>query len=376
MNSAKHRLLSQLKPFFLVIFLYSLNIGNTYGYQLNILGGVFYGPGNMPNSRLPQGSLGNISLDKSLNGRTQYFNNGPDEPNISSEVKMQGSADGLLSNGTPFNEFVDGGIAEVGLGAMRFLTVIAGNGPNKGTESYSLTQSYDWLLVTDLALDPGFAKGVVISNDLHITTGVVYAPYSLQSNLGEQGGMNTAGSLPSGAPIIGRLGDYNYDGYLDGKIIGASNLPMDHMLLPGAPVVQERDFSSDIEIEPINSLLLTLASINNFMKVWEVIVKPSEYEKEVAVYIRANLPIYLEDIKSRLNTSIELFGKVPKALGFDQNFLDQLFDERQKFKQLSEWSKGLLAEENVPPDVDLAMNALFENISRMALQVEAKSTLK
>ena len=148
------------------------------------------------------------------------------------------------------------------------------------------------------------------------------------------------------------------------------------MLLPGAPVVQERDFSSDIEIEPINSLLLTLASINNFMKVWEVIVKPSEYEKEVAVYIRANLPIYLEDIKSRLNTSIELFGKVPKALGFDQNFLDQLFDERQKFKQLSEWSKGLLAEENVPPDVDLAMNALFENISRMALQVEAKSTLK
>lgn len=175
--------------------------------------------------------------------------------------------DGLMSNGHPFDEYVDGGVAEVGRGAMRFLTVVALDGPNHGEAIYRLGDGYNWHITVDLALDPGFPEGSIVSENLHITTGILWVPNALQTEKGMSGGTDRADSLPSGVPVLGRLGDYDMDGYLDGALIGVSNVPPPHMFLRGAPVVQVRHFLSDIPIAPLDAALLTVTSVQKY---WEV----------------------------------------------------------------------------------------------------------
>lgn len=325
---------------FFILCIQPCYASNDQQYALDIISGIFYGPGEMPDSPLPTGRLGHITLDKNLTGRTKYFNNGGKLPNIKSEKEIDGIVDGKLSNGIPFNEHIDGGIAEVGLGAMRFMTVVAGDGPNKGSEKFTLLDSLDWQIITDLALDPGFADGVVISNNLLITTGLLSVPFSLQTSEKKEGGMDTAGSLPSGLDIVGRLGDFDFDGYIDGIINGGSNLPLDHMLIPGAPVIQSRYFTSNIPIDSFHASVLMISGIKNYHPVFTRIF--STNKDAATFYAKASVISYIDDIVMRIESAKVLLQKpasdfLPTATVNtyidDLDFLKSHLDSFKKWKR-------------------------------------------
>jgi hypothetical protein len=354
-------------------------LGYQQHYALNITGGIFYGPGQMVDSPLPEGTLGYIEFQHPLVGATQFFNNGSESPNIPGEAEISGTADGLLSNGIAFNEHVDGGVAGVGMGAMRFLTVIAADGPNQGREIYELQPDYNWKITTDLALDPGFPEGLVISNNLEITTGIRWVPKSLQTQKDIPGGEDRAGSLPSGVPVIARLGDYDMDGFLDGAIVGASNIPLNHMFLPGAPVVQIRDFVSDIPISTFDASLLVVASINNYRPVWNMITTSASADDLAGEYMHSHLTDYLEDIVSRWKTADGLLQKASKDQ-IDQATLTNL---RKSIKTqlvaatfLLDWSQKRTGSDAIPSEIQEKAKNLFDSAKGLTETMAGLSILK
>jgi hypothetical protein len=277
-------------------------------FALKVSGGAFHGPGQLPDSPLPTGLLGHIRFNRFLTGETSFFNNGEAPPNAP-EPGLNGKNDGRLSDGTPFNEHVWGGIAEVGRGAMKFMVVVTSNGPNRGTEKYTLQDDLNWRINTDLALDPGFPEGIVVSKDIRISSGVVWVPRSVQSQTGIEGGQDRAGSLPSGIPVVGRLGDYDGDGFLDGSIVGGSNVPITNLLAPGAPVVQRRDFVSDIPVKPLDAATLTLGSIANFAAVWAA-ADAADKTAEAKAWMRGHRADQLADVADRWAAAGRLLAKV------------------------------------------------------------------
>ena len=265
-------------------------------FELRILGGAVYGPGMMSETPLPPGRFSHITLDPMLSGETVFFNNGAEPPNIPGEAEIFGTNAGVLSNGVPFNEHVDGGIVTIGQGALKMLAVISKEGPNTGRETYGLDDRLNWRLRTDLALDPGFPEGLVISENLDITTGVLIVKPSVQTEAGAEGGIDTAGGVPSGAPVFGRIGDSDEDGFLDGEIVGVGRVPVDYIFVPGAPLVQRRIFVSDIPVTPHSSALLTLSNVANL----GLILAVAEGEPGPASdYVAAHLPGIVTEFGAR-----------------------------------------------------------------------------
>ena len=309
-------------------------------YALRVSGGVFYGPAQMPDSPLPEGLLGSIEFDQPLSGATTFFNNGPEPPNVPGGVETDGVTDGKMSDGTPFNEHVWGGIAEVGRGAMRFMVVVALEGPHKGRELYELQPDWSWTVSTDLALDPGFAEGIVVSRDIKITTGLRWVTPSLQTQQGIPDGLDRAGSLPSGVALVGRLGDYDGDGWLDGMLVGASNVPLGHMFTPGAPVVQTRIFSSDIHIAPLDAALLTVGSIPAFEELWGA-SRDERRSAEARAYLETHLVDHLRDVRERWVAAEKLLAAAgPKAPPAAARALSIVREQSRAATELEQWAVG------------------------------------
>ena len=233
-------------------------------YDLTITGGTVHRPGPMPDTPLPEGKLGSIVLDNELGGASEFFNNGTEPPNVPGELEIYGHLAGELSNGAPFNEHVYGGVVSIGQGALKMLSVIAGDGDMKGRETYRLDERFNWIIHTDLALDAGFPQGLVMSRNITITSGVLLVAPSLQTEAGLKGGINEAGSIPSGAPIYGMLGDMDNRGFLDGRIVGVGRVPLGFMFVPGSPLVMQRNFKSNIPVtrEEAESLRSPVCSIS------------------------------------------------------------------------------------------------------------------
>lgn len=276
-------------------------------FSLEFQGGTFYGPGQMPDVSMPNGHISHIALDHRLNGETPYFNNKEQPPNIKSGAEAGGSngwRSGNMSNNTPFNEYMDGGIVNVGHGALRLLNVVTRHGPNHGKQLYQLTPECNWQITTDLALDPGFAEGIMVTENLNISTGTVWTPLSVQTQMDFPGGIDAAGSLPSGVPLVGKLGDYNFDGFLDGTVVGVANIPIDHIFYPGAAVAQSRNFSSSIPISPLDAAILTIAGVLNYEEVFKKALHPEKLRPSQVDHFQENVPIYLEDIRDRIKTSL------------------------------------------------------------------------
>lgn len=312
-------------------------------YTLNVVGGMFYGPGKIAKSPLPPGTLSHIELNCSLTGGTAFFNNGAAPPNIASEAEMGGEPDGRLSNGRLFNEHIDGGIAEVGGGMLRMMTVIAGEGPNEGRENYTLTPAYNWNLRTDLALDPGFPEGLVVSENLLITTGINRVPFSVQTQLNIPGGQDRASELPSGTPVVGRLGDYDGDGYLDGRLIGASTIQLEHMLMPGAPVLQTRRFTSNIPIAPVDAALLMAAGLENIAEVWAFANDP-EQTGPAQAYVQANWADYIAETNERLQAAQARVDHAALDAEEAKHLHDLLGRASAHAEALSEWTAQVAPE--------------------------------
>jgi hypothetical protein len=213
-------------------------------------GGFFYGPGPIvPDTPLPEGRLAGIRFDADAwRGFCQFENDG--------------ARTSLLSDGrTRINQNIDAGHLLIGGGTSPVLLAAVDGGPHQGTEQYYLDDRYRFIWRVDIALDPGFADGIIRLDDFVLTTDVVRIAESLQAQAGQPGGYDQAGSLRAGEFLAGRVGDFNHDGYLDGILVAAPNVPMVADMLPGAPVGNRRGFRTDVPIAASVSAELMLRGI-------------------------------------------------------------------------------------------------------------------
>jgi len=278
-------------------------------HTFTLRGGYFYGPGPIvPDTALPDGAIRGISFDlDKLEGVAAYSPKGGR----------------TLSDGkTTTNGNIDAGALEIGSGGAKaeakpeasaaqeakpaepapaakplakegktfWLYAVAG-GPNEGTERYRFDADYNMVWTVDLGLDPGFPEGIVRVNGFELTTGIRRIPSSLQTAKGLPEGYDKAGTLATGATLVGRVGDFDSDGYLDGVIVAAANVPMQADMLPGAPVGNKRGFSTDIRVSPLFAMELTLRGVVN--------LRPLVRETLTGNHL-AELSAYLKDIQERL----------------------------------------------------------------------------
>jgi hypothetical protein len=219
-------------------------------YTFELRGGYFFGPGPIvPNTVLPEGRLTNIHFDlRSWRGYCEFHNDG--RPNSK-----------LSDAQTRINQNIDAGHLLIGGGTSPILLAAVDGGPHHGREEYALDEHYRLVWRVDIALDSGFPEGIIRLNDFVLTTGVARIARSQQSVRGEPGGYDQAGTLSSGTFIAGRLGDFDQDGFLDGVLVAAPNVPLAADMLPGAPVGNQRGFRTNLPLEPWLSLELVLRGV-------------------------------------------------------------------------------------------------------------------
>jgi len=281
------------------------------GYVIDTVGGTVYGPGPMPATPLAGGKFTYVKVNARLEGNLTFFNNGVAEPNIPGEKEIFGGfKGGKLSNGVPFNEHLHGGIVTIGQGALRMLAVVASDGDNKGGETYRVDERLNWRLKTDMALDPGFPEGLVISRNINITSGVLWVPPSLQTETNTPGGFDNADYLPSGGPVVGSLGDADEDGFLDGRIVGSWRTPLKFLFVPGAPLIMSRTIKTDIPVKPRVSGILELAGVANL----NLVLNPPEgYGKPgpaMDAYYTRMLPEWADDYTGRAQRAAARLKKI------------------------------------------------------------------
>jgi hypothetical protein len=244
----------------------------------------------VPDTPLPDGSIRGIAFDlDKLEGVAAFAQGGR-----------------ILSDGTTTtNGNIDAGALEIGgqsqvqsqaksdrktEGKTFWLYAVAG-GPNGGEERYRFDSDYNMVWTVDLGLDPGFSEGIVRVNGFQLTTGTREVPRSLQTAANIPGGYDKAGSLPSGTKLVGRVGDFDTDGFMDGTIVASANVPMQADLLPGAPVANVRGFRTDIPIAPLFAMELTLHGIAN--------MRPLVQENLTGGHLD-QLSLRLKDVQERL----------------------------------------------------------------------------
>ena len=210
--------------------------------------GEFYGPGRIADTAIFDVVIRNIGFSAANHFVTPFSNNGAAEPNVCAEHELNRQPTGLLSDGvTRINENVD--VCSFKLnGTSVFMGIIDG-GFHEGQQVAVTVDGkggVTMIMTMDFAIDMGIGKAGVIKIPFYGTTGEVTVPYSLQTQMGIEGGVDQAGSLKPGAKLKGRLGDFNGDGMLDGAIVVAGNMPLDSIFMPGAPYALIRYFETDV----------------------------------------------------------------------------------------------------------------------------------
>lgn len=219
-------------------------------HTFHLEGGYFFGPGPIvPDTQLPDGQLANIRFDvERMSGYCEFANSGG-----------RGS---LLSDArTRINQNIDAGRLLIGGGTSPILLTAVDGGPHHGTERYYLDDQYRFVWRVDIALDPGFPEGIIRLDDFVLNTGVVRIGRSLQTQRGEPGGYDQAGTLPAGTYLAGRVGDFDQDDQLDGILVAAPHVPLAADMLPGAPVGNRRGFRTDVPIAANVSTELMLRGV-------------------------------------------------------------------------------------------------------------------
>lgn len=217
-----------------------------YSDERSFMGpGTFYGPGNIDDSLMFSVVISNIAFSSPHNFITPYVNNGPAEPNICGEKEMRDKPTGFLSDGkTRINENVN--TCSFKIGEIKVLVGIIHGGPHQGEQLAITLDDGNLIMTMDTALDMGIGEAGIIKIPFYGITSEVTLPFSLQTQMGLEGGIDQAGSLKSGHKLKGRIGDYNNDGILDGAIVVAGNIPLDSIILPGAPYAFLRYFETNI----------------------------------------------------------------------------------------------------------------------------------
>lgn len=264
-------------------------------------GGAFYGPGDNGVHVFPDGSLNNFVLTGPLSGFIPLFNNGAEEPNVLGEKLQTGAiVDGELSDGKLLNENMNNAFilrtTDPINGPVDVLVASIEGGPFNGDTIFSPDQFGNLTIQSYVAFDPGIPE-LVAFNPIFLTTGAATIPLSLKTQMGLSGGHDQAGPFPSGKTLIGRLGDFDNDGFLDGEILLAGNSPMNLVVAEGDPVFLNRPFVSDLKIDPLDATSLTIASVvSNFSG---PLFESGLGEKNVDLTLE-----YLADINVRIDAAI------------------------------------------------------------------------
>ena len=286
------KLLARIKILFTILLLTaagcSMSGSNSYSnnetlHSFTLSGGYFFGPGPIvPDTELPDGKLRGIKFDKqSFSGYATFANDGTPES--------------ILSDGvTLINQNIDAGRLNIGDGSNPLLLVAVNSGKNKGREYYNLDDDYRFVWKVDLALDPGFTEGIIQIDDFTLHTGLVKIADSLQTQQGIPGGYDQAGSLQSGQYMAGRVGDYDQDGYIDGILVAAPNVPLESTMLPGSPVGNQRGFTTDIEIGSHLSCELTVRGILHYKEPIIEILADNRMDELITM---------LKDIQTRISAA-------------------------------------------------------------------------
>ena len=229
-----------------IIFFSSL--GHSAGFKITLYGGKFYGPGNLGLQDIQDGSLENFIVTAPMTGKIPFLNNGAAEPNVLAENIHTGPIDGLLSDGTKINENVNAAfVLQVKepetKQLVKLLVCSVSEEIVKPDDKDNLTFNLH------AAFDSGFAQDA-LQLPVQFITGAVEVPLSEKTKRGLKGGHDTAGPMPAGTIYVGRLGDMDQDGLMDGVFTLAGNTPFELLIAEGDPVLIVRPFKSDIPIGP------------------------------------------------------------------------------------------------------------------------------
>lgn len=224
----------------------ALGAATMYSTKDSYMGpGKFWGPGVIDEVPIFDVMIPNIGFSTASNFVTPFTNNGGAVPNTCGEIESGRTPTGTLSDGvTKINEAVN--TCSFELNGIRIMAAVVDGGPHQGRQIATTMHDGSMLMTMDFALDMGIGKSGIFILPFYGTTNEVTIPYSIQTQLGIEGGVDRAGTLPSGSKIRGRLGDYNNDGMLDGAIVVAGTMPLDSIFMPGSPYALIRYFDTDI----------------------------------------------------------------------------------------------------------------------------------
>lgn len=289
--------------------------GFAEGFSIKLYDGVMHGPGNLGTHDINGGTLKNFVVTSPLSGKIKFRNNREADPNVYAESLHTGPVDGALSDGTMINENVDAAFVikveepETKKLVELFICSVS-------EETVEPDEKGNLLFKLNAAFDTGFADNV-ITMPVQFTTGAVKVPKSDKTKKNLKGGNDLAGSYLSGTVHIGRLGDSDQDGFLDGKFMLAGNTPSDLIIVEGDPVLITRPFKSDIPVTPQEAFFYEINGIvQNFPDVLAYAIEQNRVNE---------LKLFLDDIESRVEALTEnlsradklekLFGKNKEAGG-------------------------------------------------------------
>lgn len=235
-----------------------------------------YGPGPFPDQELGAGHVKSMIFSDFMRARVPAFNNGPEEPNVSGEARQGTPVDGRMSDGTLINENIDMGNAVIMNGQFNLLLGAVFGGPHGGNSDFFLDDDYNWTINDDIAIDAGIPEAIVKINNFTFSTGPRLVPPSIQTERGYPGGVDKVGSIASGDVVVGRVGDDDMDGYVDGVFMAMGRFPLSSVILPGTPFVQSVEFRSDIPIRAFDAALLSVASARNSLRQYVQLARGGE----------------------------------------------------------------------------------------------------
>lgn len=276
-------------------------------------GGQFYGPGDGGVHSFPLGSLKGFVPTGPLEGFIPFENNGGDAPNIIAESQQIGGiVDGALSDGTLLNENLNNGFIlntdDPVNGKVSTLVAAIEGGPFDGEEIFNLDEKGNMVLHVYSAFDSG-DPSTVAKAMVRPTTGAVRVPLSVKTQLGLEGGKDFAGPYKSGRVFVGRVGDFDLDGYMDGSLMLAEVSALGLPVAEGDPVYFFRPFTSDIPISSKDAISLTLNGvIQNFLEPVIETITAEEYDITLG---------YLSDITLRIDSALANLHVMQETGGFD-----------------------------------------------------------
>jgi hypothetical protein len=235
-------------------------------HDIQLVERILYGPGPMPDQKLARGHVHNMQFDRFMHALVPGANNGGEPPNVTGEALQGTTVDGKMSDGTLINENIDMGNALLLQGRFNLLLGAVYGGPHRGDSTFALDKDLNWTIEDDIAIDPGFAEGIIKINDFKFTSGPAFVPTSVQTQRNYPGGVDMVGSLRSRDVMTGRVGDDDLDGFADGIFLALGNFPLDSILLPGAPFVQTIQVASDYPLHALDAAMLSLAAARNHLK--------------------------------------------------------------------------------------------------------------